>query len=85
MAARLFFIWNMFTTAKQQDDQNNIRKIRARSRASFDPYVVLSETEFRNRYRLSKAAFQRLCRELRSSTSLKSSQRVTLKEKVSFS
>lgn len=44
----------------------HIRKIRAKSRASFDPYIVLSETVFGNRYRLLKSAFKRLCRELRS-------------------
>ncbi|CAG4972049.1 unnamed protein product [Colias eurytheme] len=42
----------------------------------------LSDTEFKNRFRLSKEAFLFLCRELKEKSSLKSSKRISLEHKV---
>lgn len=59
----------MLTIAKSSKIIKTIEeKLEPKSRASFDSYVVLSEIDFRNRYRLLNAEFQRLFRKLRSST-----------------
>ncbi|KOB66548.1 Uncharacterized protein OBRU01_21073, partial [Operophtera brumata] len=55
--------------------------LQAERRNAQDP-TDIPDREFVNRYRLTKPAFQYLCQELSTKTSLKSSQRVSLEYKV---
>ncbi|XP_063893081.1 putative nuclease HARBI1 [Helicoverpa armigera] len=82
MAGRFFFAWRMFAAAKARDERNKSARIGARARASFNPLVHLTETQFRRRYRLPKNIFKLLCSELKQSTNLRSTQRVSLEHKV---
>lgn len=68
--------------AQAQDERNHLRRQRAAFRASFNPVKDLSDTEFRNRYRLTKEAFEFLCQELANNTNLKSSQQINMQTKV---
>lgn len=54
---------------------------RALNRRRFN-LLNLSDIEFKNRFRLSKSAFKFLCTELRLKTSIKSTKRISLEEKV---
>lgn len=82
MAAKFFFAWSMFAAAEAQDNRDYSAKCNARARASIDPLLDLTERQFRDRYRISKKMFKWLCRELKTSTNLRSSQRVSLQLKV---
>lgn len=82
MASRIFFAWRMFETARAQEERNLMSSVRAKARKSSNPLRDLPGAEFKRRYRLPKKAVRFLCRELRRLTGLKSSQRVTLEEKV---
>lgn len=84
MARRFFFAWRMFEAARIQDSRNLNSQAEARARASFDPVLQLTETQFKDRYRLSKKLFKFLCKELRRWTNLRSSKRVSLEHKVSI-
>ncbi|CAB3233994.1 unnamed protein product [Arctia plantaginis] len=82
MTGRRFFAWRMFAAAKAQDDRNFNTSVEARARASFDPLLHLTEKQFRERYRLTKKSFKFLCAELRRTTNLRSTQRMSLEHKV---
>ncbi|CAK1582363.1 unnamed protein product [Parnassius mnemosyne] len=72
----------MFAAAKAQDDRNYNANVERRARASFNPLLHLTGKQFKDRYRISKKVFKFLCKELRSLTNLRSSQRVSLEHKV---
>lgn len=82
MASRYFFAWRMFARARARDERNNMASVRARTRISTNPQFDITDTEFRRRYRLPKKVFEFLCKELKTLTDLKPSQRVTLETKV---
>lgn len=82
MSGRLFFMWNMLAAAKSRDDRDYNLVINAKARASFEPLLDLNETQFRQRYRISKKLFKQLCNELKTKTNLRSSQRVSIELKV---
>lgn len=84
MAGRFFFAWRMFEAARIQDSRNFNSQAEARARAFFDPVLQLTETQFKERYRLSKKLFKFLCKELRRRTNLRPSKRVSLEHKVSI-
>lgn len=84
MASRNFFAWRMLVTAEMQDDRNRLRDQRAVIRSSFDPIIHLTDSEFRNRYRLTKEAVLFLCKELERLTDLKKTQQISIEEKVSL-
>lgn len=82
MAGRYFFAWKLLVAARSQDERNHLRRHRTASRLSFDPLRDLSDMEFRNRYRLNRAAFLFLCQELERLTNIMKTQQISLQEKV---
>ncbi|XP_048482845.1 putative nuclease HARBI1 isoform X1 [Plutella xylostella] len=80
MAARSYFAWLLLK--KEQPQDRSYTRVRAKARASSNPLKYLSDNEFKNRYRLSKISFKRLCMDLRRHGGLRSTQRVKLEEKV---
>lgn len=78
MSARYYLAWRMV----EEERARNLREMRASLRESYNAFDDLPETEFRKRYRLSKAAFIFLCEELRQHSALKSSLQVSLELKV---
>lgn len=82
MVARSFFAWKLLVAAQTQDERNHLRRKRTAFRKTLNPLHDLGDVEFRNRYRFTKEAFLFLCHELEQLTSLKSTQQISLQEKV---
>lgn len=83
MFNRNYLGWRMLRDAQLADERYEQRTYAAHMRTKLDPLRYKSDRKFIKLYRLTKESFMHLCDLLGQHTELRSTQRVSLEEKVS--